>query len=116
MKDDWLNRIINHLIMNASFTHNPGLYHGKMGIVIFFAHYARFTRDLHYDKFAGYLLDEIFGFDMYNSKQFNTKYRANKIIIESVLQNKITDHNFTSLYLPLKRKSKKAEANYKGHT
>jgi len=37
-----------------------GLYHGKMGIILFFVHYARYTGEDIYDKFAGELLDEIF--------------------------------------------------------
>jgi|SRR5690554_5695369 len=55
-----LNRIANHLIINSSFLDNLGLFHGKMGIVIFFYHYARFTNNPIYDEFAGKLLDEIF--------------------------------------------------------
>lgn len=30
-----IERIINHLVIASSFTPNIGLYHGKMGIVIF---------------------------------------------------------------------------------
>jgi hypothetical protein len=59
-KDNLLERIANHLIMNASFLPDLGLYHGKMGIVIFFAHYARYTGETLYDDFAGELLDEIY--------------------------------------------------------
>lgn len=58
--DALLHRIANHLILNASFLNNLGLYHGKMGIVLFFAHYARYTKNLIYDEFAGELLDEIY--------------------------------------------------------
>jgi hypothetical protein len=54
-----LARIAHHLIMNASFLSNLGLYHGKMGIVLFFAHYSRHTREAVYDDFAGELMDEI---------------------------------------------------------
>jgi len=55
-----LLRIARHLIMQASFISDLGLYHGKMGIVIFFAHYARYTGEPLYDEFAGELLDEIY--------------------------------------------------------
>lgn len=54
-----LNRIANHLIINSSFLDNLGLFHGKMGIVIFFYHYSRYTNNLIYEEFAGELLDEI---------------------------------------------------------
>ncbi len=59
-KDLLLRRITNNLIINASFLENPGLYHGKMGIVLFFVHYSRYTGMGLYDDFAGLLLDEIY--------------------------------------------------------
>jgi hypothetical protein len=52
-------RVIRHLVLNASFVSDAGLYHGKMGIVLFFAHYGRFTGNTLYDDFAGELPDEI---------------------------------------------------------
>ena len=55
-----LKRIANHLIINSSFLDNLGLFHGKMGIVIFFYHYSRYTHNPLYEEFAGELLDEIF--------------------------------------------------------
>ena len=53
-------RIIRHLMLQASFTSNVGLYHGKMGIVLLFAHYGRFMENTLYGDFAGELLDEIY--------------------------------------------------------
>ena len=32
-----LQQIANHLIVNSSFLDDLGLYHGKMGLVLFFA-------------------------------------------------------------------------------
>ena len=58
-KNNILTRIANHLIINASYTKDLGLYHGKMGIVIFFAHYSRYTGETLYDDFAGKLMGEI---------------------------------------------------------
>ena len=57
---DLLQRIANHLIFNASFLHKIGLYHGKMGAVLFFAHYAHYTSNELYNDFTGELLDEIY--------------------------------------------------------
>jgi hypothetical protein len=57
--DELVLRIARHLIMHASFLTDLGLYHGKMGIVLFFAHYARYTGESLYDEFAGKLMDEI---------------------------------------------------------
>jgi len=48
-----------------------------------------------------------FGFNQYNSKQFNIIYREKKEIIESVLNDTITDVKFKSLYSPIRKRSKK---------
>lgn len=58
--DELLQRIANHLIINSSYLDNLGLFHGKMGVVIFFYHYSRYTSNPIYEEFAGELLDEIF--------------------------------------------------------
>ncbi|MPM06813.1 hypothetical protein SDC9_53116 [bioreactor metagenome] len=58
--DELLYRIANKLIIHTSYFSNLGLYHGKMGIVLFFAHYARYTNCSIYDDFAGELIDDIF--------------------------------------------------------
>ncbi len=55
-----LQQIANHLIINSSFLTDLSLYHGKMGIVLFFYSYARYTGNTVYEEFAGELLDEIF--------------------------------------------------------
>lgn len=55
-----LERITNNLIINASCLKDIGLYNGKMGISIFFFHYARYTGNSIYEDFAGDLLDEIY--------------------------------------------------------
>ena len=53
-------RIINTLLLNASFIENLGLMHGKMGIAIFFFHLARETNNAIYEDYAGELIDEIY--------------------------------------------------------
>lgn len=55
-----LKRIVNHLILHSSSTDDVGLFHGKMGIILFFAHYARYTGNHLFDDFAGELLNEIY--------------------------------------------------------
>jgi len=47
-----------------------------------------------------------FGFNRYNSKQFNVKFRANKQIVESVLNNNFSDNSFIKLYSPIQKRSK----------
>ena len=49
-----------YLTINSSFTGDLGLFHGRMGIILFFAHYARATPSKHYEDFAGCLLDELY--------------------------------------------------------
>lgn len=51
---------IAYLTLNASFVTNLGLFHGKMGYVLFFAHYGRAMKNVLYEDLAGELLDEIF--------------------------------------------------------
>jgi hypothetical protein len=54
-----LLRIARHLMLHASFIPENGLYHGKMGIVLFFAHYGRYSENSPYGDFAGELLEDI---------------------------------------------------------
>lgn len=54
-----LNRIANHCLFYGSFNSDLGLYNGKMGMVIFFFHYARYTGNTLYENFAEEFLNEI---------------------------------------------------------
>lgn len=58
--DAYLKKIANVLVLNASFTDNPGLLNGKMGIAIFFYHYSRYSDNKNYEEYAGELIDEIY--------------------------------------------------------
>lgn len=49
-----------YLVINSSFVSNIGLFHGKMGLVLFFSFYARYSNDDQYNRFAYDLLDEIY--------------------------------------------------------
>lgn len=55
-----LQRIARYLMLHSSHTTNTGLLNGKTGITLFFYHYARYTNNKIYEKFAGELLDEIY--------------------------------------------------------
>ena len=58
-KDDYiLQNIANHLIINCSFSKNIGLLNGTMGIIIFFYHYARYSKNRVYEEFAETLLND----------------------------------------------------------
>ncbi|MDR0575421.1 MAG: hypothetical protein LBG96_15625 [Tannerella sp.] len=65
-----LARIANHLIINASFLSDLGLYHGKMGMVLFFYELGRYTGKNIYDKSAGELFDEIYN-EIHNGTPLN---------------------------------------------
>lgn len=55
-----ISSIANHLMLHTSFMTNIGLFYGKMGSVLFFIHYAKYTHNNIYDDFAGEILDEIY--------------------------------------------------------
>ena len=49
-----------YLTINSSFCENLGLFHGKMGIALFFAYYAHVTHSKYYADFVVNLLEEIY--------------------------------------------------------
>lgn len=55
-----LMRIVNQNLLYGSFNPDPGLFNGRMGMVIFFFHYARYTANEWYENFAGEILDDIY--------------------------------------------------------
>jgi hypothetical protein len=69
-KDEILHRIARYLMLNGSFADNIGLLNGKMGITIFFYHYARYTENKLFDDYAGKLLDEIYN-EIHSSTPLN---------------------------------------------
>lgn len=54
-----LNLIINNIILNVNNLQNLGLYRGKMGIILFFYHYAQYSKNIIYEDFANELIDEL---------------------------------------------------------
>ena len=54
-----LERISNHLILHAPILNNIGLLEGKMGIVLFFAHYSRYVKSYICEDFAEELLSQV---------------------------------------------------------
>ncbi|WP_288359754.1 lanthionine synthetase LanC family protein [uncultured Bacteroides sp.] len=59
-KIDLTERIINHLLIHSPFIKDIGLYHGKMGIAIAFYHYALYSQDIIYSKYADELVEQIY--------------------------------------------------------
>ena len=54
-----LKRIADHQMLHGSFRRDLGVLNGKMGIVLFFFHYARYTGRVLYEDFAGEMLEEV---------------------------------------------------------
>jgi hypothetical protein len=54
-----LRRVCNHLLLNASSSKDLSLFYGKMGISIFFYHYAKYLQEPIYSEYADVLIDEI---------------------------------------------------------
>ena len=68
-KEEELSLISNQLLLNGTLTKCPSLLHGKMGISIFFFHYARYVQD---DLYSEYAMDLIRGL----LEQLHANYRA----------------------------------------
>lgn len=58
-KNTYLLRIARHLMLYSSSGGELGLYHGKMGIVLFFVYYSRYTEKEMYTDYAREILNDI---------------------------------------------------------
>lgn len=54
-----LQQIVDMLLLNGTLTESPGLVSGKIGIAIFFFHYAQFTKNNLFADYAMDLIDEM---------------------------------------------------------
>lgn len=91
-RDNILLDIANHLILNASNMSNLGLFHGKMGVAIFFYLYGRYSRLSYYTDFADILLDELFSeLDISLSVSFENGLSGIGWGIEYLVQNNYID-------------------------
>lgn len=55
-----LERIARFLMLKSSFVDMPGLLNGKMGIAVFFFHYAKYTGMSFYNDFGCELIEDIY--------------------------------------------------------
>jgi len=60
ISSDLERRIIHHLLLHASLGNDIGLFNGKMGLVLFFAHYNRKVNNLVFEDTADELMDDIY--------------------------------------------------------
>ncbi|MDD4593023.1 MAG: hypothetical protein PHG06_21775, partial [Parabacteroides sp.] len=63
-----LSKIVDWLLLNGTLTKCPGLLHGKLGIAIFFFHYARYTKKALFEEYAWDLISAI-------QEQIHANYR-----------------------------------------
>lgn len=54
-----LQQISDMLVLNGTLTECPGWVHGKMGISIFFFHYAHYTGNMLFADYAIDLIEEM---------------------------------------------------------
>ena len=64
-----LSSITEQLLLNGTLTKCPGLLYGKVGIAIFFFHYARYTQNTLYANYAMDLIE-------ISLHQLHANYRA----------------------------------------
>jgi hypothetical protein len=89
IQEQEIQQIADMLLLNGTLTECPGLVHGKMGIAVFFFHYAQFTGN---ELFADYAMD-LMG-EMMNQLHVNSPADYEKGIagigfgIDYLIQNK----------------------------
>lgn len=103
--------VINHLILNANFLDNLGLFHGKMGVCITFAHLARYTNENLYDDLAWRLLDEIFDSISLNSLNFECGLAGVGWGVEYLIQNNFFKGNSADILFELDNEILKLNLN-----
>ena len=54
-----IKKIADMLLLNGSLLKNSGLFHGRMGVAIFFFHYAQYTRNELFEKYAAEIIGQI---------------------------------------------------------
>jgi hypothetical protein len=92
-------------MVRTAFFHITGLYHGKMGIVLFFAHYARYTGNMIYDDFAGELLDDILE-ELSEDLPINFEFGLCGIgwAVEYLIQNRFMEGNSNEILFEIDKK------------
>jgi hypothetical protein len=54
-----LSQIADMLLLNGTLTESPGLVHGKLGVSVFFFHYAQYTGNMLFADYALDLIEEV---------------------------------------------------------
>ncbi len=84
-----LQQIADMLLLNGSLTECPGLVHGKMGITIFFFHYAQHTSNELYADYAMDVMDEMLNqIHVYSPADYEKGIAGIGVGIDYLIQNK----------------------------
>lgn len=100
-----LKKITSYLLLNSSFLDDISLFHGKMGIVLFFSHYCRFSDEPIYEDFASKLIEEIYE-SIHKDLPINYEYGLCGIGwgIEYLVQNGFMDGNTDEILYEIDQK------------
>ena len=60
IEKEWLEHVARKYMLHGSFHPDIGLFNGRMGMVLFYFHYARYTGNSLYEDFAMILLESIY--------------------------------------------------------
>ena len=84
-----LGQIADMLLLNGTLTECPGLVHGKMGIAVFFFHYAQYTDNMLYAEYAIDLIAEMQNqIHVSSSADYEKGLAGIGVGIEYLIQNK----------------------------
>ena len=85
---------IHHLMLQSPFIKDIGLLHGKMGIALFFYHYAKHTDNIVYSDYADDLLDDVWK-NLHNRLPDTFESGSTGIVwgIEYLIQNNFVQGN-----------------------
>ena len=85
---------IHHLLLQSPFIKDIGLLHGKMGVALFFYHYAKHTDNTVYSDYADDLLDDVWK-NLHNRLPDTFESGSTGIVwgIEYLIQNNFVQGN-----------------------
>ena len=105
IKTTLTERIIAYLLANYNYATGLGLMHGKMGGVLFFFIYARYTGNIIYEEYAEMLMDDIYN-KMHEDMPINFETGLCGIgwCIEYMVRNKLIDGDTDDILIDVDRK------------
>ena len=113
IKHEVLQFIARHLILHGSFVKDVGLLEGKMGVAIFFYHYAAYINKRLYNDFAGELIDEIYNeIGLNNSFDFKGGFTGIAWALLYLIRNKFVDADPNEILEDLDKKILEWDVRY----